>query len=131
MGVKTSKHHKILLVLYALVLVLTALGGFVLLNLSGQCVNIVADSGISCAAAIALSISFPLLLGGLPIFFLRHQSATTTRLLWAYSIFIAIFWIPLGTALGVYTMYYLRMRDREHEYQTRVDSESKASHDLN
>ncbi len=108
-----SKHHKILITLYALTFVLLSCVGYVLLILSQECLK-TADSGIGCAIAVTVSISLPLLLGGLPIYFLMHKSAITTKLLWGYSIFIAVIIIPIGTALGVYTMYYLKMRDNEN-----------------
>src|SRR6266513_6390057 len=62
----------------------------------------------SCVYASLVCFGVPIVIALLPIIALTSFGKMARRFLWGYSPFIALLFFPIGTAVGVHTLYLLR-----------------------
>jgi len=107
-----AKHRKIAIALHAangLLLVFLGLVLFVLAQAFTACSSSVITSDSSfCVYALLLFLGVPIVIALMPIVALLKFGKISRGFLWAYSIFIAVLLIPVGTAIGAHTIYLLR-----------------------
>jgi len=107
-----TRHRKIALILHAANgLLFLALGFtlFVLAQAFTSCTSsAIAQSPSLCVYASLVCFGVPIMIALLPIIALSTFGKTARRFLWGYSLFIAVLFFPIGTAVGVHTLYLLR-----------------------
>lgn len=107
-----EKHRNIALVLHSVMLLGYLLLGGILWVMSQAFVACSAgastDGFWNCTSVILLFFGAPLIVGLIPIVALKVFGPVSRRVLWTYSLSIALLLFPLGTLVGVHTISMLR-----------------------
>lgn len=106
-----NKHKKIAIGLHIFnVFLFLALGGilFIMSMRFVACTGGETGDTSSCIPTLTVFFVMPLVIGLLPVLFLLKDNIVTRGFLWIYSILIAVLFIPIGTCIGIHTIYYLK-----------------------
>lgn len=112
------KHKKIAISLHAINLALLLLLGFALFIVSQAfvvCTGTTQGADFSCTGALFIFFALPLVFGAIPLICLATSNRFTKALLYVYSGLLALIFFPVGTAIGVHTIYYLNHLGPEDE----------------
>jgi ABC-type transport system involved in multi-copper enzyme maturation permease subunit len=106
-----TKHKKIAIGLHIFnALLFIAIGGILFITSMGfiACTGGETGDTSGCVPIVSMFFGIPLLIGLLPILLLVKGNTFTRGLLWVYAILIAVLLIPIGTGIGIHTIYYLK-----------------------
>jgi hypothetical protein len=107
-----TKHKKIAIGLHIFnALLFVAMGGILFIMSMGfiTCTGGETGDTSACVPIVSMFFGIPLIIGLLPILLLVKGNTFTRSILWCYSILIAVLFIPIGTGIGIHTMYYLKV----------------------
>jgi hypothetical protein len=107
-----TKHKKIAIILHSLNGLLFVAAGFIFFVVpqafTACSTPAMAQNPSVCFYASLLFFGIPVVIALLPIVALVKFGKTARGFLWVYSIFVAVLFFPVGTAIGGHTIYLLR-----------------------
>jgi len=112
--VDINKHKKIAYILHTINLLFLLLGGFVIYIVSQAfiaCADTSQNVEFTCSTALLVCFGLPVAIGVIPFACLKINNKFTKVVLYVYSGIIALAFIPIGTAIGWHTIYYLNNID--------------------
>jgi len=105
-----NKHRKLAYILHSINLFLLLAGGFLIFVVSQAfiaCSGSSQNADFTCSTVLLVCFGLPLIIGAIPLVCLKIKNEITTVILYIYSAIIALAFIPIGTAIGGHTIYYL------------------------
>ena len=111
-----NKHRKIAYILHTINLFLLLAGGFLIFVISQAfvaCADSSENAEFTCSTVLLVCFGIPAIIGVIPLVCLKIKSKFTNIVLYGYSGIIALALFPIGTAIGVHTIYYLNNLNRE------------------
>ena len=111
---ENNKHRKIAYILHSINLFLFLAGGFLIFVVSQTfvaCTGSSQSAEFTCSTVLLVCFGLPLLIGITPLICLKINNKISKVALYIYSVLIALVFMPVGTAIGGHTIYYLKNLD--------------------
>jgi len=110
-----NKHRKIAYILHSINLILLLAGGFLIFVISQAFIACAGspspNAEFTCTSVLLVCFGIPAIIGAIPLFCLKSKNKISKIILYIYSVLIALVFFPVGTAIGVHTIYYLNNLD--------------------